>query len=329
MSTGRFSKFYHILPGGFRNYTVFYRCLPVSTGPQKTKKWILEKHPTCSTVFFLFLPEFFPQATELLREALPLTPPNARLVETLGGHPNSGLLPRALAEMILAARETLGGLGAERVRGSQRRGRPVFMYVCLVSWLSLQGKSTNLPRGFRNSTDYLPGGFRISTVFYRCLPAFSANVGIHYVLGNICSICSVCSICSICSIWSICSICNVCSVCSICGIGVVYVVYVVYRFRKPYNVARNLHFLPISTAPAPPIYQFLPRRRLRSTNFYRFLPRRGRRFTRKTEQIDREETQFYQFLPGVSKFYRGLPCSTGFCVCTLLPDSTGFCRPVG
>ena len=29
--------------------------------------------------------------------------------ETLGGHTNSGLLPRAQAEMILAARETLGG----------------------------------------------------------------------------------------------------------------------------------------------------------------------------------------------------------------------------
>ena len=29
--------------------------------------------------------------------------------ETLGGHANSGLLPRALAELILAARETPGG----------------------------------------------------------------------------------------------------------------------------------------------------------------------------------------------------------------------------
>ena len=80
---------------------------------------------------------------------------------------------------------------------------------------------------------------------------------------------------------SICSICSVCSICSICSIGVVYVVHVVCRFLKPYNVTRNLHFLPISTAPAPPVYQFLPRRLLRSTNFYRFLPRRGRRFTRK------------------------------------------------
>ena len=79
------------------------------------------------------------------------------------------------------------------------------------------------------------------------------------------------------------------------------------RFLKP--VARNLHVLPISTTPAPPIYQFLPRRRLRSTTgFYRgavtVLPEN-------TEQIDHEETQIYQFLPGV--FFEILPFSTVFC----------------
>ena len=92
---------------------------------------------------------------------------------------------------------------------------------------------------------------------------------------------------------SICSICSVCSICSICSIGV-------YRFLKPYNVARNLHCLPISTAPAPPFYQFLPVSTAARSPFY----------PKKTEQNDREETQFYQFLPGV--FFEILPLSTVF-----------------
>ena len=140
-----------------------------------------------------------------------------------------------------------------------------------------------LPGVFRNSTNFYWSIFEIrpfSTVFYRFLPGgFSPHVGIHYALGSTCSICSICSMCS------------VCSICSICSIGV-------RRFLKPYNVARNLHCLPSSTAPAPPVNQFLPRRRLRSTNFYRFLPRRGRRFTRKkpnkSTTTKHNSTNFYR-----------------------------------
>ena len=95
--------------------------------------------------------------------------------------------------------------------------------------------------------------------------------------------------------------------------------------------------LPISTAPAPRFYQFLPRRRLDSTNFYRFLPRRGRRFTRKnpykTTVRKHNSTNFYravfEILPistgRFSKFYQFLPGgfrnSTVFC--RFLPVSTG------
>ena len=42
--------------------------------------------------------------------------------ETLGGHTNSGLLPRALAELIVAARETLGGhMKAGKTEGTAHR----------------------------------------------------------------------------------------------------------------------------------------------------------------------------------------------------------------
>ena len=98
--------------------------------------------------------------------------------------------------------------------------------------------------------------------------------------------------------------------------------YVVYRFLKPYNVARICIF-----------YQFLPRRRLQSTNFYRagasVLPistgfYRGAVavLPEKTEQIDREEAKFYQFLPG------GFRNSTDFyrAVFQILPFSTVFYR---
>ena len=150
-----------------------------------------------------------------------------------------------------------------------------------------------LPGFFRNSTNFYRAVFEIlpfSTVFYRFLPGgFSPHVGIHYALGSACSMCSICSVCSI---------------CSICSIGVVYVVHVVCRFLKPYNVARNLHCLPISTAPAPPFYQFLPVSTAARSPVY----------PKNTEQNDFEETQFCQFLPGVFRnstvFYRFLPVAS-------------------
>ena len=85
--------------------------------------------------------------------------------------------------------------------------------------------------------------------------------------------------------------------------------------------------LPISTAPAPRFYQFLPVSTAARSPFY----------PKKPIQNDREETQFYQFLPGgfrnstnfyravfeilpistgrFSKFYHFLPVSTGRFLC--------------